>query len=131
MQYSYRLKDAQRQDLLEKALPYFKESFMAACKAQWDDDSSCIHAELYGDDDGWIVRVAKKDIVASPAYDPDDWNAYPNVKPPEDVQMRVEWPDEEGDLRHCCAIYRGGRWCLVDSKWTYIDHVLRFRSWED
>lgn len=131
MKYSYRLKDAQRQDQLEKALPFFHGIFTEVCACQWENELEYIHVEHHDDVRGWAIRFAKKDIVASPAYDPNDWNAYPNVKPPENVQMRVEWQDAEGDLRHSCASFREGRWVDADSKYVRIDHVLRFRPWED
>ena len=68
-------------------------------------------------------------------YDPNAWNSYPDVKPPEGVWMRTEMHcsgDREGLDRKLGAIFLKGQWSNSDGdaypKWYT---VKRFRPWED
>lgn len=50
------------------------------CNRQMDDRSSYIL--LSGDNDEILLRLDKERFVNVPEYKPDDWNPYPEVKPP-------------------------------------------------
>lgn len=82
------------------------------------------------------IRVYPSDIVEiqDGAYNPNGWQAYPDVTPPTGVLMRVE---TKGGRRFC-ATYRtfsdGVCWCHADGTImpeTLSSSVIRFRPWED
>lgn len=50
------------------------------CNRQMDDRSSYIL--LSDDNDEILLRLDKERFVNVPEYKPDDWNPYPEVKPP-------------------------------------------------
>lgn len=62
-------------------------------------------------------------------YDPDAWNSFPEVTPPEGVPMRVERSDGSG-IR---AVYLCGQWRGDTNHPGFIElleNVKRFRPWE-
>lgn len=87
-----------------------------------------------------FVAVFRVDeILIQKEYDPDDWNSYPDVTPPEGVLMRVELETSEGDVYRKCAIFENGNWWKVNEsngKASCIaieiagGKVKRFRPWE-
>lgn len=66
-------------------------------------------------------------------YNPNDWNSYPDVTPPEGVLMRVE---TEGGRKFCGYYHtfaEGGCWCYEDGTVcpeAISKSVKRYRSWE-
>ena len=56
------------------------ESIAKRCNRQMDDRSSYIL--LSDDNDEILLRLDKERFVNVPEYKPDDWNPYPEVKPP-------------------------------------------------
>lgn len=80
------------------------------------------------------VVLHKDEVVAPAEYDPNKWNKYPDVKPPERVWMRVAQSVGTG-LRYTAAIYKNGTWyqradiCgqLFEDA---ISGVWKFRPWE-
>lgn len=73
------------------------------------------------------------EIEAIQEYNPNEWNSYPDVTPPEGVLMRVEFVFD-GLLRRNCAIFENGAWRVsANGKASYdvtLDNVKRFRPWE-
>lgn len=69
-------------------------------------------------------------------YDPDSWNNYPEVTPPEGVWMRVEASalDDFGEkliVKFFGAFYVEGAWrSSVDIKDWETFRIFRFRPWE-
>lgn len=74
-------------------------------------------------------------------YDPNAWNNYPEVTPPEGVPMRVEC-DGDRKLR-TCLVFKNGQWHYESGvrfgnreDGAYYDHerglivVKRFRPWD-
>lgn len=55
----------------------------------------------------FTVTLFKEDFEVEPEYDPNDWNAYPDVTPPEGVLMLVECIDEDDKTFKTCAEYVG------------------------
>lgn len=55
----------------------------------------------------FTITLFKEDFVIAPEYDPNDWNAYPDVTPPEGVLMLVECIDEDDKTFKTCAEYVG------------------------
>ena len=67
-------------------------------------------------------------------YDPNDWNVFPDVTPPEGVWMRTEHRDETdppGILRKVGAVFQDGTWrnSTGEAYPSYIS-IKRFRPWE-
>lgn len=54
---------------------------------------------------GVLVRSEAVEVIHE--YDPNDWNAYPDVTPPEGVLMLVECIDEDDKTFKTCAEYVG------------------------
>ena len=74
------------------------------------------------------IRTA--DIEEVPTYDPSTWNEWPNVIPPEGVDMRVEVLSKDGEV-----IFKGASVFVTDA-WNigghwYDDRRVRFRPWDD
>lgn len=57
------------------------------CNRQMDDGSSFIL--LFDDNDNIMLRLEKERFVNVPEYKPNDWNPFPEVKPPKVGQYLV------------------------------------------
>lgn len=55
----------------------------------------------------FTVTLFKEDFEVEPEYDPNDWNIFPDVTPPEGVLMLVECIDEDDKTFKTCAEYVG------------------------
>lgn len=102
------------------------------------------------------ISLDKADVEFVHECDPNDWNEYPNVKPPKGVPMRIEYKDREGNIVRECAVFidvkgaplpsywfsarsLGKIGCAVDEAYSVDDNnylvedgmELRFRPWED
>lgn len=130
----YNLKNKELEDFLNKFVNDFDKSFQNDCREQYDDDCSIVmvylnHSPIES------IGIKKSDIREYSEYDPNTWNEYPEVTPPEGVLMRVE-AGATGDRRSIksCAVFVDGDWCEPNSKrdpslikaW-----ITRFRPWED
>lgn len=138
---AYRLKDKERQRAFELALPHFVEELNRACMEQVDDETATIYVtHLHNHDfSGWMWSVifTKDEIESCPAYDPNNWNDYPEVEPPVEVPMRLEVFSTEsivcGGQRYA-AQFLGGKWHKYGSRQpitTNEGDTVRFRPWED
>lgn len=82
------------------------------------------------------MLLYEHEIEAIPEYNPNDWNAYPEVTPPEGVLMRVEIEYPDGDVSRACSIFKDEVWWEavngepIDEEVTLIGKVKRFRPWE-
>ena len=77
------------------------------------------------------VRFGAKDFEEVPEYNPNDWNEFPAVTPPEGVPMRVESVWSQCAYREC-AIFDKGAWKNErDGKPTdlLLGEVKHFRPW--
>ena len=136
---NYRLKDGERQEALRKALPRFDEMLWRDCYQQMKNDEEYVFVGLPATDDVgdlvslWKVALRKSDIEIENPYNPNGWNDFPEVQPPEGVLMRVEF-EFEGILRRNCAIFENGAWRITENgKASYavtLDDVKRYRPWE-
>lgn len=128
----FQLKDKERQAALEKALPEFNKWLQSACRTQFDCDFDAIQVIDEGNKD-WLVKIPKHDIETFNTYDPNGWNQFPDVTPPEGILMRVEFVFE-GIMRRNCAVFENGAWRITENgKASYnvtLDGVKRFRPWE-
>ena len=79
------------------------------------------------------MLLYEHEIEVFEEYDPNDWNNYPDVTPPEGVLMRVEFV-YDGRFCRNCAIFENGAWRLtIDGEASYditLDNVERYRPWE-
>ena len=78
-----------------------------------------------------VFRV--DEIMIQEGYDPNAWNKFPEVTPPDGVLMRVE----TGGGRKFCGYYHffaeGGCWCYEDGTVcpeAISKSVKRYRPWE-
>lgn len=130
----YKLKDKELEDSLNKLVCNFDESFQNDCTKQYDGYLDFVRVYLT-DSPITSISINKSDIYKCPEYDPNTWNEYPEVTPPEGVLMRVE-AGVGVDRRYIksCAVYVDGVWCEPNrerSPSVIGDCVTRFRPWED
>jgi hypothetical protein len=74
------------------------------CNRQMDDRSSYIL--LFDDNDDIMLRLDKERFVNVPEYKPNDWNPFPDVKPPKVGQYLVTrlMKTDSGDTRRFVQI---------------------------
>ena len=136
---NYRLKDGERQEALRKALPRFDEMLWRDCYQQMKNDEEYVFVGLPATDDVgdlvslWKVALRKSDIEIENPYNPNGWNDFPEVQPPEGVLMRIE---TEGGRKFCGYYHtfaEGGCWCYEDGTVcpeAISKSVKRYRTWE-
>lgn len=127
----YELKEADRQKALEKALPGFTLELQRACKNEFADPFD--HVNITNEEGGWSLHLHKILIKEVISYDPNAWNNYPEVTPPEDVLMRVECKNGKRACAKFHTFSDGGCWCDPNgAAWplAYSEGVKRFRPWE-
>lgn len=80
------------------------------------------------------MLLYEHEIEVFEEYDPNDWNVFPDVTPPEGVWMRTEHRDETdppGIIRKVGAVFQDGAWrnSTGEAYPSYIS-IKRFRPWE-
>lgn len=139
----YRLKDQELQRHLDAISGGDFTDVLNANDLEFDEDGlteiafgSSAHGKTFIAEK-FSVTLLKDEI--SFQYDPDDWNACPEVTPPEGVRMRVELETSEGDIYRKCAIFENGNWWTVNESTgksgcfaieVSCMRVKRFRPWE-
>lgn len=89
----YQLKDQELQKKLDEISGGgFTEALMSVKKP------SCLVFQARNGGPAMSIMLTDQDIELFWEYNPDDWNIYPEVKPPEGVLMRVE---TEGGRKFC------------------------------
>lgn len=89
----------------------------------------------------FTVTLFKEDFVIAPEYDPNDWNSYPDVTPPEGVMMRciIKTPGRnldgpEPELPKICArtsgVWDGRRWQFFGYGSLCEGSTVEYRTWE-
>lgn len=89
----------------------------------------------------FTVKLFKEDFEVEPKYDPNDWNSYPDVTPPEGVMMRciIKTPGRnldgpEPELPKICArtsgVWDGRRWHFFGHGDLREGCTVEFRTWE-
>lgn len=121
-----RLKDREQQACLDK----MTRSMFAEARNAFMEDAEQIKFDI---NDKAILTIRRDEVENVGEYDPDFWNVYPEVKPPEGVLMRVE----TGGGRKFCGYYHffaeGGCWCYEDGTVcpeAISKSVKRYRPWE-
>lgn len=124
MKYTYRLKRPE----IEAALNVFcgKDYVQQAIREQYDNNDEPINFEFQsvpGESGTWgCISVSKSEIERVRAYDPDDWNPFPEVNPPECGEYLVTIEDEDADYVQQNYFDMLGRWETAHSD------VIAFRA---
>ena len=124
----YRLKDRELQKKLDEISGgSFTESLESIKKP------SCIVFQARNGGPAMSVNLTKQDIEQFLEYNPNDWNVFPDVTPPEGVPMRVECQGYDRTLR-TCLVYKQGAWHYESGVTSKGDEtalqVRRYRPWE-
>lgn len=120
------LKDKKLYKFLTDSYYDFSSRFQDACEKQWYDASHVVAVFLDEDPVSQIVFY-KSGIIKEEDYNPNGWNTFPEVNPPEDVIMCVE-----GDYDYKgAAVFKEGEWRYQRSmeKLLWSNSVKRFRPW--
>lgn len=91
--------------------------------------------KLSGDDNKENCLLFRTDELEEvPEYNPHGWNNFPEVTPPENVRMRVEfnYKDEPEKTYHACFYFFSGKWYWDTCKYSIASSIvnIRFRPWE-
>lgn len=138
----YRLKDRELQEKLDaisggdfsKRLqdPAKSEKGFAVAYGDFPEINGLRHLSLFLADE----------IEEVPEYDPNAWNEWPDVEPPEKTLLRIEiiterigdgTPEPSGGKVRCrgCATYSHGFWMLGEKITVKPRETVRFRPWDD
>lgn len=101
---TYRLRDRKLQQKLDE-LSHGAFSEMLKTMGRFLVKKQATNVQL--GESRFTVTLFREDIEIAPEYDPNDWNAYPDVTPPEGVLMLVECIDEDDKTFKTCAEYVG------------------------
>lgn len=105
---TYRLRDRKLQQKLDE-LSHGAFSEMLKTMGRFLVEKPATNIQL--GESRFSVTLFKEDFEVEPEYDPDDWNVFPDVTPPEGVLMRVE---TKGGRKFCGYYHtfaEGGCWC--------------------
>lgn len=127
----YRLKDRELQENLDaisggdfsKRLqdPAKSEKGFAVAYGDFPEINGLRHLSLFLADE----------IEEVPEYDPHAWNEWPDVEPPEGVDMRAEVLSKDGKVfLKGAGYFKGGDWNIA-GRWIDSDRRVRFRPWDD
>ena len=136
----YRLKDQDLQHHLDAISGGDFSDVLNANDLDFDEDGMTEIA--FGSSSHGKTFIAEKFSVTllkdeiSFQYDPNAWNSFPEVTPPEGVRMRGEKNGKDGRTIRDCAVYKNGHWIydsaypekVVNPCWWMSD-VDRFRPW--
>lgn len=121
-----RLKDREQQAWLDK----MTRSMFAEARNAFMEDAEQIKFDI---NDKAILTIKRDEVENVGEYDPDFWNVYPEVKPPEGVLMRVETTTGSKFCGYHHTFAEGGCWCYQDGtvcSEATSKSVERYRPWE-
>lgn len=124
MKYTYRFKNPD----IETALNVLcgKDYVQKAIREQYDNSNEPVNFKfpsLPSESVKWgHISVSKSEIERVRAYDPDDWNPFPEVNPPECGEYLVTFKDEDADYVQQNYFDMLGRWETAHSD------VIAFRA---
>ena len=95
------------------------EGINQLCKKQMEGISKCI---FFFEDSGVSIRIDKSFFEEFPEYNPDGWNPFPEVNPPECGEYLVTFKDEDEDYVQQNYFDMQGRWRTAHSD------VIAFRA---
>ena len=125
----YRLKDQELQKKLDEISGGSFTEYLESVKKP-----SCIVFLARNNGPAMSVMLTRTDIEPFTKYNPNDWNSFPEVTPPEGVPMRVEVEYESfSNIYKLCATFKEGIWYRENGQPIdfYVNaKVKRFRPWE-
>lgn len=130
---TYRLRDRKLQQKLDE-LSHGAFSEMLKTMGRFLVKKQATNVQL--GESRFTVTLFREDIEIAPEYDPNDWNSFPEVMPPEDVLMRVETVGGDKFRGYFHTFPDGvGRWCCVCFTPRHMplhetEKVRRYRPWE-
>ena len=129
-----RLKD---QSLQERLDSFSNGKFSKELEECADDiHSECIVIELDKYDDVELsVFVRPPALEKIPEYNPNEWNKFPEVTPPEGVWMRVDFEDGKGSKARYSKsgdeyFWFAGNGMAFSKNMLIANPINRFRPWE-
>lgn len=135
---TYRLRDRKIQQKLDE-LSHGAFSEMLKTMGRFLVEKPATNIQL--GESRFSVTLFKEDFEVEPEYDPDDWNVFPDVTPPEGVMMRciIKTPGRnldgpEPELPKICArtsgVWDGRRWHFFGHGDLREGCTVEFRTWE-
>lgn len=131
MTAKYRLKNRELQKKLEAIGG--KNNVRKAIDEFLEADGGVMFAFDVNDKCRVTIGITRDELEVCPSYNPNDWNFYPEVTPPEGVWMRTEFIDKSvGTITTRCGQYKEKN---GNCYWTYDGihafDVTRYRSLDD
>lgn len=131
----WHLKDRHLEKSLLKTDPQFLEKLNKAYEAAFEGTDADIEVEIVLNKGvSYTANISTLTLEKRPDYNPNTWNAYPDVDPPEGVMMQIIEEVGNGILRRTCALFNDGNWAYeYDGEPSYScrSDVKFFRPWED
>lgn len=135
---TYRLRDRKLQQKLDE-LSHGAFSEMLKTMGKFLAQKTATHVQL--GESRFTVTLFKEDFETEPEYDPNDWNVFPDVTPPEGVMMRciIKTPGRnldgpEPELPKICArtsgVWDGRRWQFFGYGSLCEGSTVEYRTWE-
>ncbi len=135
---TYRLRDRKLQQKLDE-LSNGAFSEMLKTMGKFLAQKTATHVQL--GESRFTVTLFKEDFETEPEYDPNDWNVFPDVTPPEGVMMRciIKTPGRnldgpEPELPKICArtsgVWDGRRWQFFGYGSLCEGSTVEYRTWE-
>ena len=142
----YQLKDQERQNAITSIFPWFKTALSKAyLREKFYGDKSlgkflCVDNSETSYAEKCSLEFGPREYEEVKEYNPDDWNEWPEVKPPFGL-MCVELVDQDDHKHYRVGYTCGGQWMrgeygigANDAKPlfspTYPPKSLRFRPWK-
>ena len=130
----YRLKDKKLQRKLDEISggdfsPQLQDAWStnegrSVATFRFGEDLRCLSGHKF------CATFYKDEIEEIPEYDPNRWNEWPGVEPPEGVDMRVEVLSKDGKvIFKGASVFDTDAW-NIGGHW-YDDRRVRFRPWDD
>lgn len=110
----YSLKDKELLKRLNEIDRFFEQSLNEDARSALDDDGVTTN-----------LHIGRDDLEITDIYDPEGWNEYPEVTPPNNLWMRCE--TEFGSKY--AAFYAEGAWHTTTV--GTAETPCRFRQWDD
>jgi hypothetical protein len=135
---TYRLRDRKLQQKLDE-LSHGAFSEMLKTMGRFLVKKQATNVQL--GESRFTVTLFREDIEIAPEYDPNDWNVFPDVTPPEGVMMRciIKTPGRnldgpEPELPKICArtsgVWDGRRWQFFGYGSLCEGSTVEYRTWE-
>ena len=135
---TYRLRDRKLQQKLDE-LSHGAFSEMLKTMGRFLVKKQATNVQL--GESRFTVTLFREDIEIAPEYDPNDWNIFPDVTPPEGVMMRciIKTPGRnldgpEPELPKICArtsgVWDGRRWQFFGYGSLCEGSTVEYRTWE-